>query len=54
MKYTPTQHLKMADLLEKKAGAERDPKKAKKQSEMANVFRTLASKAAAKKAKPAE
>jgi hypothetical protein len=54
MKYTPTQHLNMADLLEKKAGAERDPKKAKKQSEMANVFRTLASKAAAKKAKPAK
>jgi hypothetical protein len=33
--YTPTQHLKMADLLEKKAGAERDPKKSKKQADMA-------------------
>ena len=45
-KITPSQHLSMAALLQKKALVHRDPKKASKQVVMANVFRKLAQRAA--------
>jgi hypothetical protein len=44
MPFSSSQHLNMAALLDEKAKAQRDPTKAKKQAEMANVFRTLARK----------
>ena len=52
MLFSESQHLSMADLLEKKAKVQCDAKKAAKQLAMAKVFRLLACKAAQKSRVP--
>jgi hypothetical protein len=47
MKHSSQQHMKMAALLDEKAKAQPDPKIAKKQTDLANVFRMLARRATA-------
>jgi hypothetical protein len=50
MRFTSDQHLEMSNRLDERSKAERDPKAAKKQAVMANVFRLLAVRAAKKTA----
>lgn len=44
MRFKPEQHLEMASRLHERAQAEGDPKRAKKQQAMAEVFHKLATK----------
>lgn len=45
MKFSPRQHLRLADSLDGKADREPDPQRAKKQKAMAKLYRQLARRA---------